>query len=148
MSQSIEFYLQNKPYGYFSNFASYSIYLKGKIWPTVEHYFQAQKFANTHHEEDVRRARTPKAAARVGRDRSRPLRSDWEEAKDDVMREALHAKFTQHPDMRENLVATGTAEIVEHTANDSYWGDGGDGTGKNMLGILLMELRGILKDES
>ena len=148
MSQSIKFYLQNKPYGYFSNFASYSIYLKGRIWPTVEHYFQAQKFANTHHEEDVRRAKTPKEAARIGRDRSRPLRADWEEVKDDVMREALHAKFTQHPDMRENLVATGNAGIVEHTANDSYWGDGGDGTGRNMLGILLMELREILKDES
>lgn len=148
MNQSIKFYLQNKPYGYFSNFAPYSIYLKGKIWPTVEHYFQAQKFANTHHEEDVRRARTPKEAARMGRDRSRPLRADWEEVKNDVMREALHAKFTQHPDMRENLVATGTAEIVEHTSNDSYWGDGGDGTGTNMLGVLLMEIRESLTDES
>ena len=148
MSQSIKFYLQNKPYGYFSNFAPYSVYLKGKIWPTVEHYFQAQKFAGTHHEEEVRRAKTPKDAAKIGRDRGRPLRVDWEEVKDDVMREALYAKYTQNPDLRENLVSTGTAEIVEHTANDSYWGDGGDGTGKNMLGILLMELRGHLMNDS
>ncbi len=144
----IQFYLQNKPYGYFSNFAPYSIYMKGKIWPTTEHYFQAQKFVDTHHEEEVRRANTPKDAAKLGRDRKKPLRADWEEVKDDVMREALYAKYTQHPDLRENLKATGAAAIVEHTANDSYWGDGGDGSGKNMLGLLLMELREKLGNES
>lgn len=84
----------------------------------------------------------------MGRDRSRPLRADWEEVKDNVMRQALYAKFTQHPDLREHLVSTGTANIIEHTTNDSYWGDGGDGTGKNMLGTLLMALRERLKDDS
>ena len=144
----ITFYLQNKPYGYFSNFAPYAVYRKGKIWPTSEHYFQAQKFTGTHHEEEVRRAKTPNDAAKKGRDRSRPLRADWEEVKDYVMREALHAKFTQHPDLKENLLATGAADIVEHTTNDSYWGDGGDGSGKNMLGVLLMELRENLRKDS
>ena len=63
------------------------------------------------------------------------------------MREALRAKFTQHPDLKELLLRTGSAQLVEHTANDNYWGDGGDGSGKNRLGILLMELRAELIQE-
>ena len=61
------------------------------------------------------------------------------------MREALRAKFSQHQDLRKILLDTGDAEIVEHTSNDSYWGDGGDGSGKNMLGRLLMEVRDELR---
>ena len=85
-------------------------------------------------------------AARMGRDRKRKLRRDWESAKLNVMREALLAKFTQHDELRELLLSTGDAKIVEHTENDSFWGDGGDGTGKNMLGQLLMATRAILQD--
>lgn len=58
-------------------------------------------------------------AAQMGRDRKRPLRSDWETVKDDIMRQALYAKFIQHPSLKEMLLATGEASIVEHTKNDS-----------------------------
>jgi ribA/ribD-fused uncharacterized protein len=61
--------------------------------------------------------------------------------KERVMLDSLRAKFTQHDDLKATLLGTGTAKLVEHTENDSYWGDGGDGTGKNRLGILLMQLR-------
>ncbi len=57
------------------------------------------------------------------------------------MLEALRAKFTQHPNLRAALLATGSARLVEHTANDAYWGDGGDGHGKNRLGALLEQVR-------
>jgi len=73
-----------------------------------------------------------------------PLRSespDWEEVKEDVMRRALRAKFTQHDDLRVLLLETGEAVIVENAPGDLYWGIGRDGTGKNRLGALLMELR-------
>ena len=137
----IFFYRVGHPFGEFSNFAPYPIWLKGRDWPTSEHYFQAQKFVGTRHEEAVRLAGTPMAAAKMGRDRSRPLRPDWEEAKDDVMREAVRAKFEQHPNLLSLLLSTGDAELIEHTRNDSYWGDGGDGSGLNMLGQILMEVR-------
>ena len=145
MAQSIKFYHQDKPYGFFSNFSKHPVFLKGKQWPTSEHYFQAQKFEGTEHEELVRLTATPMLCAQMGRDRSRPLRQDWEAVKDEVMRTALRAKFTQHPDLRDQLLATGDADLIEHTENDSYWGDGGDGSGKNMLGRLLMEVRDELR---
>lgn len=147
-SITINFYSLNKPYGYFSNFARYPIELKGKVWPTSEHYFQGQKFPGTLDEEELRGAVTPMIAAQMGRERIRPLRHDWDAVKDNIMREALYAKFTQHSDLKEKLLETKDATLVEHTGNDSYWGDGGDGTGKNMLGILLMEIREVIQREN
>jgi ribA/ribD-fused uncharacterized protein len=85
-------------------------------------------------------------AARWGRDRKRKLRRDWESVKVNVMREAVLAKFTQHRDLRELLMSTGDATIVEHTDHDDYWGDGGDGRGKNMLGRILLDVRRALRN--
>ncbi|MBN9517129.1 NADAR family protein [bacterium] len=137
----IRFYTTTGEYGCFSNFSRHSIWLDEKRWPTSEHYFQAQKFAGTDHAEDVRRAPTPMRAAEIGRDRKRPFRSDWDAVKERVMLAALRAKFTQHADLKAILLGTGDAELVEHTANDNYWGNGGDGSGQNRLGALLMQVR-------
>jgi ribA/ribD-fused uncharacterized protein len=57
------------------------------------------------------------------------------------MHEAVIANFTQHTDLRETLLATGDARIVEHMARDAYSGDGGDGSGRNRLGQILMRVR-------
>lgn len=142
---TINFYKVGDPYGFFSNFSRHPIILEGKTWPTTEHYFQAKKFEGTPHEEAVRLCDGPSAAAKMGRDRSLPLRKDWEQVKEDIMFEALQAKMDQYPAIRELLLSTGDATLVEHTVNDSYWGDGGDGSGKNRLGHLLMELRKLIQ---
>lgn len=143
---TINFYKTGDAYGAFSNFSRHPITIGGKTYKTSEHYFQAMKFAGTKHEQEVMDMKTAGDAARAGRDRSRPLRKDWESVKDDVMREAVLLKFSQHDDLRELLLSTGEQKLVEHTENDSYWGDGGDGKGKNMLGQILMEVRKRLKD--
>jgi ribA/ribD-fused uncharacterized protein len=141
----IQFYRASDEFGCFSNFAAFPITIEGKRWPTSEHYFQGQKFENAEHREAIRQAKSPMIAARMGRDRKKKLRRDWESAKGNVMREAVLAKFTQHDELRAILLATGDAKLVEHTENDSYWGDGGDGRGKNMLGKILMEVREKLR---
>ena len=70
--------------------------------------------------------------------------SDWSQIKYDRMRQVLHAKFTQHDDLKELLLSTGNARLVEagRVANvvNCTWGEV-NGKGKNMLGVLLMELR-------
>lgn len=58
----------------------------------------------------------------MGRDRGRPLRKDWEESKVEVMEKALVAKFSQNGRLKDILLGTGNAVLVEHTAKDSYWG--------------------------
>jgi N-glycosidase YbiA len=137
----IQFYRVNDPYGWMSNFYPASITIGEKMYPTSEHYFQACKMVNTEDHEKMRAIQSPNAVAQEGRKRKYRIYSNWDNMRDDVMREALYAKFTQHEHLAIALKATGTSQLVEHTANDSYWADGGDGTGKNMLGILLMELR-------
>jgi N-glycosidase YbiA len=144
MPAVIHFYRTGDAYGCFSNFAKHPIEVGGVVWPTSEHYFQAQKFAGTGHAEAIRREPSPMIAARMGRDRSKPLRADWEAVKDNIMRAAVRAKFQQHAELRLTLAGTGDALLVEHTTNDSYWGDGGDGSGRNMLGQILMEIRAEL----
>lgn len=144
MTDVINFYRVSEEYGEFSNFSPHRIFLDGSYWKTSEHYFQAMKFENPADRDAVRHAHGPMEAANIGRDRKRKLRRDWESAKDDVMRKAVRAKFTQHDELRALLLSTGDAKLVEHTTNDRYWGDGGDGSGRNKLGQILMEIRAEL----
>ena len=137
----LNFYSVKDDFGAFSNFAPYPILLDGELWPTSEHYFQAQKFDDADYRARIRAEPSPMIAARLGRDRRQRLRADWEAVKLDVMRAAVRAKFTQYEELRSLLLSTGDRRIVEHTTNDSYWGDGGDGSGANMLGNILMEIR-------
>ncbi len=139
---------RDKPYGCFSNFSRHGFELDGLWWPTSEHYFQAQKFAGTPYLEEVRQAASPKQAAAMGRDRRLPLRADWEQVKDDVMKCAVLHKFETHADIREVLVSTGDELLVENAPKDYYWGCGKDGSGKNRLGQILMEVRAILRDST
>ncbi len=141
----IHFNRTDSPHGFLANFARTPFRLDGYIWPTVEHYYQAQKFVGTEHTDLIRLAASPALAAQMGRDRTRPLRPDWPDVRLAVMRQALLAKFSQHRRLREQLLATGSALLVERTRRDAYWGDGGDGSGQNRLGRLLMQVRDQLK---
>jgi len=60
------------------------------------------------------------------------------------MYKAIWHKFVTHRDLAELLMATGTARLVRHTFQDSYWCDGGDGTGENRFGTILERVRGQL----
>lgn len=137
----LDFYSRSKPYGEFSNFALFPIDVDGKLWPTSEHYYQAHKYTDSNLQEWVRKAQTPLEAAKRGRDKSKPKRKDWKEAKDAIMERALVAKFTQYKNLKKLLLSTGNSVIYEHTENDCYWGDCGNRTGKNKLGKALMRIR-------
>jgi len=137
----IHFYGVRDKFGEFSNFARFPIQLDGQLWPTTEHYFQAMKFADVNYRMQIKSAATAMLSATLGRTRKKPLRPDWESVKDSVMFDAVLAKFSQHENLAALLLSTGSATLVEHTANDAYWGDGGDGSGKNRLGQILMQVR-------
>ena len=136
---------REEPYGCFSNFSRHGITMDGLWWPTVEHYFQAQKFTVTPYTERIRQAATPKQAAALGRSRSVPLRADWEQVKDGIMLAAVQCKFETHEALQAILLATGDEEIVEKSSKDYYWGCGADGSGQNRLGQTLMTVRESLR---
>ena len=144
----IKFYNRDEPYYEFTNFYPIRIRIDGKDWPTSEHYFQAQKFVGTPYVDAIRILPTPRDAFQLSRDPtvSRWKRSDWDRVKDDIMLKALRCKFEQNSQLRDKLLGTGDKTLIEHTHNDSYWGDGGGGgKGLNKLGQLLMIVRSELK---
>ena len=143
MANPIYFFTKNDPFYELSNFAPYGLEADGVYWPTVEHYFQAQKFAgeaNAAYRERIRGAHSPQQAKTLGQTRAIAIRPDWDEVKEDVMREALRKKFAR-PQLRELLLSTRGRPLVENSPYDRYWGSGKDGGGRNRLGALLMELR-------
>jgi N-glycosidase YbiA len=142
---TIYFYSTRDDFGCFSNFSDHGFTLEGKYWPTSEHFFQAQKFAGTKWEELIRGCPSPREAANMGRKRELPLRPDWESVKIPLMKAAVLAKFRAHESIRAILLGTGNEEIVENAPNDFFWGCGKDGSGKNMLGRILMEVRDELR---
>jgi hypothetical protein len=91
----------------------------------------------------VRQAKTPYEAAQIGRDPKYPKRPDWDVYKNVAMETAVLAKFSQYEVLKELLKSTKNSCIFEHTKNDCYWGDCGDRTGKNKLGLLLMKIRNL-----
>ena len=122
----------------------------GKDWPSTEHFFQAQKFVGTPIEDKIRKCGSAREAFELARNPRYQtwLHPDWHKGvKDDVMLLAVKEKFSQHKDLQRTLLETGDREIIEHTANDSYWGDGGGwGRGQNKLGKILMQVRGELRE--
>jgi ribA/ribD-fused uncharacterized protein len=146
---TIYFYSTRETYGCFSNFSRHGFELDGFYWLTSEHYFQAHKFIETDPDwfAKIRDVKTPREAAKMGRDRAHPLRSDWNEVKDGIMKKAVFKKFQTHANIREILLSTEDDLLVENAPNDYYWGCGKDGSGENKLGLILVEVREILRQE-
>ncbi|MBF2065390.1 MAG: NADAR family protein [Calothrix sp. C42_A2020_038] len=146
---TIYFYKVCDPYGCFSNFSLHAIEIEGTIWPTVEHYYQAQKFVGSLDAAiipAIYAAQTPEIAAALGRDCRRCLRPDWDIVKTKVMQKAVYQKFFTHIDIREVLLNTGEELLVEDSPCDYFWGCGADKSGQNHLGKILMYVRNELRN--
>lgn len=122
-------------YRFLSNFYAASMVIDNKEYATVEHYFQSMKHAGTDLEEKIRLAGTPAEAKELGWTREMP--PGWSEIKEEVMLEALRAKFSQHPELAAKLLATGDACLHEDSPTDMYWGV----KGLDRSGKLLMRVR-------
>ena len=140
---------------FLSNFFEGDVTVDCRVYRSVEHFFQAEKYRLAGHADwadVVASAPTPRAAKMRGGPRSsrrdKPaLSAEWLAAwaggvRVDVMKRALRAKFAD-PDMAARLRATGDRRLVENNKFDTYWGVG-SGRGLNVLGELLMELRATL----
>ena len=135
----IYFYKVDAPYGCFSNFSPHSIELDGENWATVEHYYQAHKFEGTKFEYLIPRiqaAPTPQYAAKIGRNPKYQPRADWDLYKCQIMYRAVWQKFSSHLDIQQVLLDTLSAEIVEDSPVNYFWGCGIDRSGQNQLGQI------------
>jgi ribA/ribD-fused uncharacterized protein len=147
-------------FGFLSHFHPSPIMLEGECWPTVEHYYQAQKSDDPDYRAAVRAAARPGLAKRLAappaaprrvskdswfRKHTRQPRADWHDVKLDIMRRADRAKFEQNADLAVLLLATDNAELIEDSPAEPFWGIGPDGLGLNWAGRVLMEVREQLR---
>lgn len=142
---TIFFYKEFGVLGYLASYSNHGFYAKGLYWSTVEHYYQAQKFFDEKIQERIRLSQTPKEASTIGRDRTLPLRSDWEQVKESIMYDSVLLKFKSHPDIASKLINTGNEYIIEETTKENYWGCGSNKDGKNAFGKILCLVRDELK---
>lgn len=142
---SIKFYKTREAHGFMSNYYKARFFIYGRWWPSVEHPYQAKKCTESSDYDTIWQTIKSNDARDLGQKVA--VRVDWNEVKSEVMYECVLAKFLQHKDLREQLLATGDVELVEDSPVDWYWGCGADGTGQNMLGQILMRVRSELKSE-
>ena len=142
---SIDFYKEFGPLGYLANYSNHSFFDNGIFYKTVEHYYQAHKFADKKLFNRVLEAETPKEASNIGRDRNNIRREDFDKLK--VMYQGLYLKFSQNKDIRAKLIETRNEPIREMTVKESYWGIGPNLDGENHIGILLMQVRENIKKD-
>lgn len=144
--QEIRFYRANeKPFGAFSNLYKRAVSFEGTTYPTSEHAYQAGKALKPAVRQWILSAPTPALAAMAAHGLYVwDVVPNWAQIKFDRMRAVLRAKFDQHADLRELLLSTGSARLVEagtvNNAVNRLWGEV-NGKGENMLGVMLMELR-------
>jgi len=143
---AIHFYSKSDTHREFSNFAPFGIDLDDAWWPTVENYYQAQKFTDPELRKSIRKAEKPPIAKSLADKNKAAIRPDWDAVKDDVMYRAVRRKFEQHPELKAMLLATGDEELIESAPTDTYWGVGRDGTGRNKLGQIMSRIRDELRD--
>lgn len=140
----------NGEYQFLSNFYPCKIVFNGLTFTSVEAAFQSAKCQEPEQQKEFQ-ALSPREAKQKGR--LAALRPGWEEQKVDVMRRLLGIKFIGDPELLGKLLSTGARPLVETNHwHDNFWGDCActrcaNIQGKNMLGKLLMELRGSLLED-
>jgi ribA/ribD-fused uncharacterized protein len=134
-------------YGFLSNFWQCDFTLFGHIWDCSERAFQWAKQGTDEGRQAVLNASLTGRTGVKAVGRQYPMTPEWDKIRIEVMTGILRAKFGQNQDLKERLLATGDAELVEGNSwNDRFWGVPFGGTGQNWLGKVLMFVRAELQE--
>ena len=143
----IRFYRASGEYGFLSNLFKRPVVFEGREFPCSESAYQFGKPRDEKVAEWLVSAPKPHLCAAAAHSLFVfDVKEDWNKNKVERMRGVLRAKFSQHRDLAEKLLATGDADLIEESNMDAFWGIGKKGNGRNMLGMLLMEIREELKE--
>jgi len=104
--------------------------VRGKLYKTVQHYYQSQKFIQEDMKsirEEIENANTPFEAKKISKRSVRKVKdaSYWKEWRDerrmDVMRRGIKEKFGQHSDLKKKLIETEDKELIENETFNAFW---------------------------
>jgi ribA/ribD-fused uncharacterized protein len=107
----------------------------------------------------IAKSSDPKSCKALGRAVNNFRQVVWDKIVCSVAYQVVFQKFQKTAELREHLLATGSALLAEATKNDSHWGIGIDmgmpdaavpakWKGKNILGWALMEARASLQRDA
>lgn len=128
----------------FSNYSSFMLEWKGKLYPTSEHAYHSEKFDNEEMKEEIRNAKSAHDSQVYANKNMDKRKTNWDNIKLGIMKEILKAKVSQHPYVMKKLIQSGKKELIEDSWRDDFWGWGPNKDGKNHLGKLWMEIRSEL----
>ena len=146
----------------FSQWFSAQFELDGIKYLTAEHYMMAQKAKLFHDDEifdQILKVKHPNEAKQLGRKVQNYDEQVWKEKRFNIVLQANLAKFSQHPELRDFLIATHDHILVEASPVDAIWGVGmaqdhldiqnpTKWKGLNLLGFALMQVRAQLLAQS
>jgi len=160
MEDVIAFTKSKLPYGWMGNMSPYKVTYLGVEYLTSEALFQCLRFSDVGIQALIRREKSPMGAKLVTkREDIRQLMTvePLSHEDRDNMRLCIALKLLQHPDLQEELLATGERPIYEDVTargaggSNLFWGAlfaHGEWFGKNVLGQIWMENRTLLGDEN
>ncbi|CAG7846986.1 SubName: Full=Uncharacterized protein {ECO:0000313/EMBL:CCA70707.1} [Serendipita indica DSM 11827] len=139
----IFFSTRHEAHSAFTNVSNHPINYQGRLYDTAEHLYHAFKFIGREPviAELVRKSTDPQRSARDNDDKKRP---DWANVHLFMMEQVLTLKFHQYPGLKNNLLATGDAQLIQ-LGSDQYWSQQEDGSGDNQFGHTLMRVRSTLR---
>lgn len=143
--QVIGFY--EREFYVFSNFSSFQVEWRGRLWPTSEHAYQAAHFFDSAPDlvEKIFNSRSAHEAYKIAKANGDKAPENWEEIKVGIMLDICRHKLEQHPYVKQKLLDTKDWPLAEDSPKDPFWGWGSDRKGRNELGKVWMKLREEIK---
>ncbi|CCW71246.1 unnamed protein product [Phytomonas sp. Hart1] len=141
--------VQDPIYGMLSPLSPHPVIIRHRQYPSLHHYFLCERFKDFSIEQRIQRATTTWELDRLVKEAEAKghQRAQWNRIKLDVMLLGTYFKFKQNEEPRKILLGTEQGVLVDHTVKDDFWGDNGNGTGKNLMGVTLMVVRDRLRRE-
>ena len=141
MENNIDFFRGR--YYFLSNFYDAPTAYEGVIYPTSEHAYQAAKTFDLEARKLFLNGISAGQAKKLGR--NIPMRPDWNTVRVNIMFYIVLDKFIRNKDLRQELIETGDALLIEgNTWGDVFWGRV-NGQGENHLGRILMAVRALFR---
>ena len=155
MVDAIFFHKPEEPYGWLSNWYRSDFELDGINYSSVEQCIMYQKcvlFGDTESAHKVMETVYPDAQQAIARNATGYIDCVWRGYRQIIVEKALMAKFSQNRDLKQKLLDTGDAWLVECARTDKNWAcgislyddqrfDASNWLGMNILGFALMKVR-------
>lgn len=138
---------------YFSPYTAHAIELNGKIFPTVEHAYQCQRYTDEKIVQEIINTKSPVKAWEISCTYKHLQIPEFknEEYKLKIMKQLMELKTEQHEDVKQALIGSGDMQIIKHITTyppgDGFWDDGKNGEGLNHMGKIWMEIRDKIKNQ-